>query len=71
MIQILSETAGLYLHPMPERMLYVLVSEEPKLRFPADCPLFHTSELLGGCGIRMQPQCLPDAFRSFPHMVEW
>ena len=28
-IWILSETAGLYLHPMPERMLYVLVSEEP------------------------------------------
>jgi len=29
MIRILSETAGLYLHPTPKRMLYVLVSEEP------------------------------------------
>jgi hypothetical protein len=30
MIRILSETAGLYLHPTPKRMLYVLVSEEPQ-----------------------------------------
>jgi hypothetical protein len=47
MIRILSETAGLYLHPTPKRMLYVLVSEEPKLWFPADCPLLHTPGLLG------------------------
>jgi len=47
MIRILSETAGFYLHPTPERMLYVLVSEEPLLRFPANCPLLHTAGLLG------------------------
>jgi hypothetical protein len=29
MNRILSETAELYLHPTPKRMLYVLVSEEP------------------------------------------
>jgi hypothetical protein len=43
MIRILSETAGLYLHPTPERMLYVLVSEDTsplRVWFPADCPIY-------------------------------
>ena len=59
MIQILSETAGLYLHPTPKRMLYVLVSEEPQTKVSCGLSIVPYVRIVRWLRHSMQPAVPP------------